>query len=228
MAASYAGQVIGYVRVSTDDQTLSAEAQRHRLHEWCHAKELELIAVYQDVGVSGGWPLEKRPGILDALNALKPDMILLTTKRDRLARDVMYAAMIERLAAREHATVCTCDGAGNGDSPEDFILRGMLDLFATYERLLIKARTKTALAQKRREGQRISRFPPCGFRFGNDNTLVPVAAEQLIIAAACQYAKGGLSLRQIAQRLATDGYLSRAGTVFTAKAIKAMIQDAAA
>lgn len=82
MAVSYAGQVIGYVRVSTDDQTLSAEAQRHRLHEWCNIQGLELVAIYEDVGVSGGLPLEKRPGILDALNALKPGMTLVATKRD--------------------------------------------------------------------------------------------------------------------------------------------------
>src|SRR5688572_21630083 len=118
---SCAGRVIGYVRVSTDDQALSAEAQRHRIHEWCGIQGSELVAIYEDVGVSGGWALEKRPGILGAIDALKPGMILLATKRDRLARDTMYSAMIERLAAREHATVRTCDGAGNGDSLEDFI-----------------------------------------------------------------------------------------------------------
>jgi DNA invertase Pin-like site-specific DNA recombinase len=155
-------------------------------------------------------------------------MVLLTTKRDRLARDTMYVAMIERLAAREHATVRTCDGAGNSNSPEDFILCGMLDLFATYERLLIKARTKTALAQKRRQGQRISRFAPYGYCFADDNALVEETAEQCVIAAARGYAEVGLSLRGIAQRLAHDGHLSRTGTTFTAKAIRAMVQDTAA
>lgn len=71
---SHAGQVIGYVRVSTGDQSLSAEAQRHRIHEWCRMQGLELVAIYEDVGVSGGAKLENRPGILDALNALKPGM----------------------------------------------------------------------------------------------------------------------------------------------------------
>jgi DNA invertase Pin-like site-specific DNA recombinase len=228
MVVSHAGQVIGYVRVSTDDQELSAEAQRHRIQEWCWAQGLELVAIYEDVGVSGGAKLDNRPGILDALNALKPGMALVATKRDRLARDTMYAAMIERLAMREHAAVRTCDGAGDGDSPEDFILRGMLDLFATYERLLIKARTKTALAQKKRQGQRISRFAPYGYCFADDSTLVEAAAEQLVITAARQYAEAGLSLRQIAQRLATDGHLSRAGTTFTAKSVRTMVQDVAA
>ena len=185
----------------------------------------ELVAIYEDVGVSGGWALEKRPGILGAIDALKPGMILLATKRDRLARDTMYSAMIERLAAREHATVRTCDGAGNGDSLEDFILRGMLDLFATYERLLIAARTKTALAELKRQGQRISRFAPYGYCFTDDNTLVAVAAEQLVIAAARGYAAGGLSLRQIARRLATDGHLSRTGTTFTAKSVRTVVQE---
>ena len=104
----------------------------------------------------------------------------------------------------------------------------MLDLFATYERLLIQTRTKTALAQKKRQGQRVSRFAPYGYRFMDDNTLVEVAAEQLVIAAACGYAEAGLSLRGIAQRLAHDGHLSREGTMFTAKAIRAMVQEHAA
>lgn len=224
MTVSHNKQAIGYVRVSTDDQALGAEAQRHRLREWCDLQGLELVAIYEDVGVSGGAPLEKRPGILDAINALKPGWTLLATKRDRLARDMMYVAMIERLVTREHATVYTCDGGGNGDSPEDFILRGMMDLFATYERLVIKARTKTAMAQMKRQGQRISRFAPYGYRF-DDNTLVEVEAEQVIIAAARTYATGGFSLRKIAQRLANDGYLSRTGTTFTAKAVRAMVQE---
>jgi predicted site-specific integrase-resolvase len=100
---SHTGQVIGYIRVSTDDQPLSAEAQRHRLREWCWANGLELVAIYEDVGVSGGWPLEKRPGILDAIRALQPGMVLLATKRDRLARDTMFTAKAIRAMVQDHA-----------------------------------------------------------------------------------------------------------------------------
>src|SRR5688572_7073613 len=80
-------------------------------------------------------------------------MVLLATKRDRLARDTMYAAMIERLVARKHATVHTCDGAGNGDSPEDFILRDMLD--AHVERLEAQTGLKASRTEVCRHALRL-------------------------------------------------------------------------
>jgi DNA invertase Pin-like site-specific DNA recombinase len=46
-------QVIGYVRVSTDEQSLSVEAQHQALEHWCQAHQAQLVNVYADVGVSG-------------------------------------------------------------------------------------------------------------------------------------------------------------------------------
>jgi DNA invertase Pin-like site-specific DNA recombinase len=91
-------QVIGYVRVSTDEQTLSVEAQREALSSWCQAHGATLGAVYTDVGISGGAPLEKRPGLLAALSALTKGWALLVLRRDRLARDTLTAAIAERMA----------------------------------------------------------------------------------------------------------------------------------
>ena len=143
---------LGYIRVSTDDQTLSVEAQRARLDGLVHRARLTLVAVYEDIGVSGGADLDKRPGLMAALDALTAWPALVAVKRDRLARDTMNAAMIERLALRAGAKVLTCDGAGEGDSPEAMLMRTMIDAFAQYERQIIKARTKAALAVKRDEG----------------------------------------------------------------------------
>ena len=52
-----------------------------------------MISVHEDLGLSGGTPLEKRPGLLAAPDALRQQAagILLVAKRDRLARDVMIA-----------------------------------------------------------------------------------------------------------------------------------------
>jgi DNA invertase Pin-like site-specific DNA recombinase len=149
-------QVIGYVRVSTDEQSLSVEAQHAALTAWCQARRLALVAVYEDVHVSGGAKLEQRPGLLQALDALETGAVLLATKRDRLARDAMAAAMIERLAERAGASVQTCDGIGEGSSPEAKLMRGMIDLFAEYERQVIKARIKTALGHKKVKQERVS------------------------------------------------------------------------
>jgi len=53
-------KVIGYIRVSTDEQALGPEAQREALNAWCEAHGARLCAVFEDIGVSGAIPLEKR------------------------------------------------------------------------------------------------------------------------------------------------------------------------
>ena len=215
---------VGYIRVSTDDQTLSVEAQRARLTAWCIERHLSLVAVYEDIGVSGGAELDKRPGLMAAIDALEPGMALVAVQRDRLARDTMNAAMIERLALRAGAKVLTCDGAGEGDSPEAMLMRTMIDAFAQYERQIIKARTKAALAVKRAKGEKLGGRVPYGSQLASDGTtLEPHASEQAVIAVARDLHHSGLSTRAIAARLAEQGLLSRAGTVFTPSAISAMV-----
>ena len=217
---------VGYIRVSTDEQGLSVAAQRAALSAWCTARHLPLVAVYDDVHVSGGAPLDKRPGLLAALDALTPGTVLLATKRDRLARDAMAAAMIERLAERAGASVQTCDGVGEGETPEAKLMRGMIDLFAEYERHIIKARITVALGHKRSKGERISRHVPYGKQLAADGThLEDHEAEQAIIARARDLHAAGLSSRAIATRLAERGLYSRVGTVFTPSAILAMVAD---
>src|SRR5690606_20526464 len=93
--------------------------------------------------------------------------LLLVTRRDRLARDVVKAAMIERLAARHGARVVSAAGEGEGDDPASSLMRRMIDAFAEYERAILKARTKAALAVKKARGERVGSIP-YGKRLGSD------------------------------------------------------------
>ena len=217
---------IGYIRVSTDDQTLGVESQRERLTAWCAERRVALVAVHEDVGVSGGAALDKRPGLMAAIDALTTGVALVAVKRDRLARDTMNAAMIERLAERQGAKVLTCDGAGEGDSPEAQMLRGIIDVFAQYERAVIRARTKNALAVKRGRDERISGRLPYGMGLAADGIhLAEDPDEQAVIAIARELHTAGLSSRAIASRLAERGLYSRVGTMFTPSAILSMVAD---
>jgi DNA invertase Pin-like site-specific DNA recombinase len=76
-----------------------------------------------------------------------------------MARDTLVAAMVERLAERHGARVCTADGMAEGDSPEAPLMRRIVDAFAEYERLVIRTRTRAALALKRHRGERIGGVP---------------------------------------------------------------------
>ncbi len=208
-----AHKAIGYLRVSTEEQTLGPDAQRTTLERWCEANKVELIEVFTDQGVSGGAALDKRPALLAAVAALKEHGagVLLVAKRDRLARDTMLAAMVERLVEREGAKVRTADATSDGDEPEAVLMRRIVDAFAEYERLLIKARTKAALAVKRARGERTGDVP-YGWRLGADGVhLEPEHAEQRMVSSVRRARAAGMSLRAIRDHLASEGFTPRSG-----------------
>ncbi|MCK9460431.1 MAG: recombinase family protein [Proteobacteria bacterium] len=205
-------RVVGYLRVSTDEQALGPEAQRASLERWCRERGAVLVAVFEDRGVSGGAALERRKGLLAALDALD-DLgagVLLVAKRDRLARDVILAAMTERLVERKGAKVVAADGTGNGDGPEAQLMRHMVDAFGEYERALIRARTQAAMNVKQARGERASRWLPFGSSLAADGVhLEPNAEEQEVIGLVKQLRADGLSIRAIADRLNAEGRQAR-------------------
>lgn len=205
--------VVGYVRASTDRQDLSPDAQRAALARWCEANGARLVGVHEDAGVSGAAPLDKRPGLLAALDALTANRagVLLVAKRDRLARDVVVAAMVERLAERSGARVLAADGTGNGVGPEAQLMRGIVDLFAQYERALIRARTKAALAVKAARGERTGGVA-YGFRLAADGFHVEANPEERAVMERVRALRAeGRTLRAIAADLDGSGLAPRGG-----------------
>lgn len=171
-----------YARKSTDDAALSIEAQTQQMVIFAKKNGLEMVGLVKDEGVSGGAPLHERDGLIQAIDLMreKGAGVLLVVRRDRLARDAARALMIERIVENDGARVLSADGVAGGQSPEDKLLRAMLDLFAEYERAMIRLRTSTALATKRRNGERIGQVP-FGYR-ANGKKLVADPAEQRVIA----------------------------------------------
>src|ERR1019366_5979320 len=85
--------------------------------------------------------------------------VLVVAKRDRIARDVVLTAGVEREAGRLGARVTSAAGEGNGSSPADGFMRTVIDGAAEYERALIRARTKAALAAKKAKGECVGQVP---------------------------------------------------------------------
>jgi DNA invertase Pin-like site-specific DNA recombinase len=214
--AADARKVIGYVRVSTEEQALGPAAQREALARWCAANGAALVACFEDSGVSGGAALDKRPALLAALAALEAHGagVLLVAKRDRLARDVVNAAMIERLAERVGARIRSAAGEGTeGDAadPSAMLMRGIVDLFAQYERAVIRTRTRSALAVKRARGERTGSVP-YGYRLAADGrSLEADPGEARAVALVRELRAEGLTLRAIGARLEAAGYVPRGG-----------------
>lgn len=214
---------VAYIRVSTEDQNLGPEAQRTAIERWAASHGVTVVSWHVDQGVSGACPVEDRSGLLDALTSLHDHRagLLLAAKRDRLARDVVVAATIERLVLLERARVVTADGVSAEDTPEGALMRTLLDAFAAYERAVIRARTRAALAVKRARGERISGRAPLGFRF-EGGRLVEEPSEQALLACVRDLRSGGASFREVVEQLNASGVTIRGGRVWETTLVRAL------
>jgi DNA invertase Pin-like site-specific DNA recombinase len=141
--------LIGYARVSTDDQNLAL--QRDALRGAGCGQLFE----YQ--GVSG--KERTRPGLDAALDELAPGDVLVVWRLDRLGRSIAHLlALIDDLAAR---------GIGFRSLSESFNARTsggrlvfhLMAALAEFERALIGERTRAGLAAARARGRRLGRPP---------------------------------------------------------------------
>ena len=215
---------VAYLRVSTDDQHLGPEAQRSAIEAYASRHGVVVAEWCVDLGVSGGASLDRRPGLLSALAAMETTGagLLLVAKRDRLARDVMIAAMVEASVKRLGARVVSAAGEGtDDDGPTGLLMRRMVDAFAEYEKIVIGARTKAALAVKSARGERVGSIP-LGKRLAADGTLVDCPAELEAMALVNELRASGMSYREIAARVTLAGYRPR-GTAWHAQTIQRMV-----
>src|ERR1700722_619348 len=76
-------KVIGYIRVSTDDQALSLEVQQAKVRSYCGLYDLELVDLIIDDGLSAR--SMNRPGLQTALKMLRAGFAkgLVIAKLDR-------------------------------------------------------------------------------------------------------------------------------------------------
>jgi DNA invertase Pin-like site-specific DNA recombinase len=220
---------VAYVRASTNDQRLSADAQRDTIGRWARAQGVTVVAWQCDQGVSGACDVADRPGLAAALADLRELRagVLIVARRDRLARDCAIAIAIERAARSAGARVVAADGVANGDSPADELLRRILDAASEYERALIRARTRAALAAKRAKGERAGTVP-YGFALArNGKTLIEHPGERVTLALVRELRAGGVSVRGIVAECARRGIVSRSGKPYGKSQIERMLRRTA-
>jgi DNA invertase Pin-like site-specific DNA recombinase len=210
-----------YLRVSTDQQAesgLGLEAQRIQCLKFIpeNANKLE----FSDEGFSGALSVDKRPALMQAINSLCRDDVLLVAKRDRLGRDTLVNAIIERMVERRQAKLMSATGDfNNSNDPSSILMRRMIDAFAEYERLIIGARTKAALQVKKSRNERIGTIP-FGYRLHENNVnLIPDEREQKINIYVHSRRKQGAKLREIADELNSRDERTRRASLWTPRSI---------
>ena len=139
------GLKIGYARVSTDDQDLTA--QRDALA----ALGVDPDRVYVDHGLTG--TNRDRPGLREAMAACRAGDALVVTKLDRLARSLPDARdIVAELTARD-VTLSLGGSVHDPTDPVGRLLFNVLAMVAEFESDLARMRTREGMKVARAKGR---------------------------------------------------------------------------
>jgi len=143
--------LIGYARCSTDTQDLTA--QRDRLRELGVAGD----RIYLDHGLTG--TSRKRPGLDQALAAVREGDTLVVPKLDRLARSVPETRGIGDGLAARGIRLSLGGQVYHPADPMGKMFFNILATFAEFEVDLLRMRTREGMAVARAKGRLRGRQP---------------------------------------------------------------------
>jgi DNA invertase Pin-like site-specific DNA recombinase len=189
---------VGYVRVSTGKQVesgLGLLAQRAIIEAEVRRRGWQLVAIFEDGGLSGS--NLNRPG-LDAVLAMlkaKAANALMVAKQDRLSRTVHDLSSLAKLAKQQRWELVAVN-LPERTTPANKLMWNMDGAVAEYYRDYISELTKQALAKKRAQGVKLGR-----------RIVVPADVEARIM----RLRRRGHSHYRIAQLLTKQGVATAHG-----------------
>ncbi len=196
--------IYGYIRVSTDKQTV--ENQRFEINNFCRLGNLKIDKWIEET-ISGNLAVEKRKlGTL--LKKLSKEDILICSEISRLGRNLMMIMSILNICMQKEIKVWTIkDNYRLGNDINSKVLAFAFGLSAEIERNLISQRTKEALARKRDEGVILGRPK------GSKSVKVKLSGKETKIQTLLN---SGCSISEIARKLkvsrtTASGYIRKMG-----------------
>jgi DNA invertase Pin-like site-specific DNA recombinase len=139
------GLLIGYARVSTDEQDLTA--QRDALA----ALGVGSDRVYVDHGLTG--TNRERPGLRQAMAACRHGDTLVVTKLDRLARSLPDARDIVKELTEREVKLSLAGSIHDPTDPVGRLLFNVLAMVAEFESDLIRMRTREGMKVAKANGR---------------------------------------------------------------------------
>jgi site-specific DNA recombinase len=191
-------RAVGVVRVSrvgdrSGEQFVSPSEQADRIRSACVRDGLKLIETLEELDVSGGAALERRPGLkraVEMVEAGEADVVVVAFF-DRLVRSLaVQAEVVSRVEAAGGAILAVDVGAVTHASSAQWLSASMLGAVAEYARRATAERTQDA---KRRAVDRgVPPFPnvPPGYDRLADGSIKPGKQACAIRAAFKARARG--------------------------------------
>mgnify|MGYP003583312513 FL=1 len=141
--------IYGYIRVSTDKQTV--ENQRFEINNFCTKQDI-VVHKWIEATISGTKNVDERK-LGKLLKKMKKEDILICSELSRLGRSLlMIMGVLNECMNRDIKVWTIKDNYRLGNDINSKVLAFAFGLSAEIERNLISQRTKEALARKKAEG----------------------------------------------------------------------------
>ena len=154
---------------------------------------------------------------------------VLAVKLDRLFRNALNCLQLVETWTQQGVGLHILDMGGNAVDTSSAMGKMFLTMaagFAEMERNLIAERTKAALERKRERGERLGGHLPYGYEVAAGSKLLLASeADKKLIARAKRLQRAGMSVRAIAQKLASEGYVTRLGRPMTKSTVGNLLKE---
>ncbi len=218
-------KIIGYVRVSTTDQSdngVSLEAQEAKIRAYADLNGCEEIVLFSDPGISGK-DIKHREGLQAAIKTIEKGDALVVYSLSRLSRSTKDTIEIAEVLDKKGADLVSISEKIDTTTAAGKMVFRMLAVLSEFERDMVAERTKMAMGHMKANGQRVGAIPYGFALMADGKTLAPVPKEAAVIQKARALRANGHSFRSIASQLHDKGHLSRTGKCFFPAQIQRMV-----
>ncbi|MCQ2582524.1 MAG: master DNA invertase Mpi family serine-type recombinase [Treponema sp.] len=181
--------IFGYIRVSTDKQTV--ENQRFEIIKYSKQHHMKIDEWIEETISGTVSPSKRNLGVL--LKKTKQDDIIICSELSRLGRTMFMIMSILNLLMERGVQIYTVkEGYKLGEDLQSKVLAFAFSISAEIERTLISQRTKEALKRKKSEGKKLGRPQ------GRKSSHYKLSGKEDLI---CQYLSEGFPKTYICSRL---------------------------
>jgi DNA invertase Pin-like site-specific DNA recombinase len=190
------------------ERFVSPSEQAERIRSACERDGLELVEVLEELDVSGGAPLARRPGLRRAVEMVEAGEaeVVVVAFLDRLVRSVsVQAEVVGRVEAAGGGILAVDVGELTHESAGKWLSGTLLGAVAEYARRMTAERTQEA---KRRAVERgVPPFPniPPGYRQRDDGRLEPDPVTASVVAEAFRRRAAGATVMETREYLREHG-----------------------
>ncbi len=206
-------RAVGVVRVSRvggrdGERFVSPSEQAERIAAACERDGLQLVDTIEELDVSGGAPLARRPGLrraVELVEAGEADVVVVAFF-DRLVRSLAtQAEVVTRVEQAGGAILAVDIGALSSASAGQWLSGTMLGAVAEYTSRVTAERTQDA--KRRAVARGVPPYPniPPGYRRRDDGRLEPHPGEAVTVADAFRLRAEGATVMDVRAHLRANG-----------------------